>query len=85
MEGHLPLARVSTSGNTVLGNYKVIRNLGHGSFGKVKFARHLLTGCKVAIKILNRRKIREKGMDMKGEASKITPFSGFSWTMVKAL
>ncbi|PKI72141.1 hypothetical protein CRG98_007460, partial [Punica granatum] len=65
MERHLPLARASTSGNTVLGNYKIIRNLGHGAFGKVKVARHLPTGCKVAIKILNRRKIREKGMDQK--------------------
>lgn len=71
MDGHLPLARVSTSGNTILGNYKVIRNLGHGAFGKVKVARHLLTGCKVAIKILNCRKIREKGMEKKGESSKI--------------
>ncbi|OWM65262.1 hypothetical protein CDL15_Pgr008852 [Punica granatum] len=67
MERHLPLARASTSGNTVLGNYKIIRNLGHGAFGKVKVARHLPTGCKVAIKILNRRKIREKGMDQKVE------------------
>lgn len=32
--------------------------LGHGSFGKVKLAEHELTGHKVAVKILNRQKIK---------------------------
>ncbi|KAF7842785.1 SNF1-related protein kinase catalytic subunit alpha KIN10 isoform X2 [Senna tora] len=45
-----------------LQNYKLGKTLGHGAFGKVKIAEHVLTGHKVAIKILNRRKI--KGMEM---------------------
>ncbi|XP_022750677.1 SNF1-related protein kinase catalytic subunit alpha KIN10-like isoform X2 [Durio zibethinus] len=45
-----------------LPNYKLGKTLGIGSFGKVKIAEHALTGHKVAIKILNRRKI--KNMDM---------------------
>ncbi|KAI9154050.1 hypothetical protein LWI28_020342 [Acer negundo] len=48
-----------------LKNYKVGRTLGIGSFGKVKIAEHLLSGLKVAIKVLNRRKITEKGMEDK--------------------
>ncbi len=32
--------------------------LGHGSFGKVKRAKHELTGHEVAVKILNRQKIK---------------------------
>ncbi|KAK4782343.1 hypothetical protein SAY86_016445 [Trapa natans] len=67
MERHRALARVSTGGNAALRNYRVTRNLGHGAFSKVKAAIHLLTGCQVAIKILNRHKIREKGMEMKVE------------------
>ncbi|XP_024524195.1 SNF1-related protein kinase catalytic subunit alpha KIN10 [Selaginella moellendorffii] len=43
-------------------NYKMGKTLGIGSFGKVKVAEHIPTGHKVAIKILNRRKI--KAMDM---------------------
>ena len=38
------------------------KTLGIGSFGKVKVAEHILTGHKVAIKILNRKKI--KAIDM---------------------
>ncbi|KAI5064254.1 hypothetical protein GOP47_0020924 [Adiantum capillus-veneris] len=37
--------------------YKVGKTLGFGSFGKVKLAEHELTGYKVAIKILNKRKM----------------------------
>ncbi|KAK3211328.1 hypothetical protein Dsin_016034 [Dipteronia sinensis] len=48
-----------------LENYKLGRTLGIGSFGKVKIAEHLLTGLKVAIKVLNRHKITEKGMEDK--------------------
>ncbi|URE18815.1 SNF1-related protein kinase [Musa troglodytarum] len=42
-----------------------IQTLGIGSFGKVKIADHLLTGHKVAIKILNRRKIKNMEMEEK--------------------
>jgi len=46
----------------VLSHYRLDKTLGIGSFGKVKLAEHILTGQKVAIKILNRKKI--KAMDM---------------------
>ncbi|ONK56348.1 uncharacterized protein A4U43_C10F7230, partial [Asparagus officinalis] len=40
-------------------NYKLGKTPGIGSFGKVKIAEHVLTGHKVAIKILNRRPAAE--------------------------
>ena len=49
-----------------LPNYKLGKTLGIGSFGKVKIAEHVLTGHKVAIKILNRRKIKNMEMEEKG-------------------
>lgn len=58
-------------GSTVdmfLRNYKLGKTLGIGSFGKVKIAEHALTGHKVAIKILNRRKIKNMEMEEKGES-----------------
>ncbi|CAI5464848.1 unnamed protein product [Closterium sp. Yama58-4] len=48
-----------------LPNYRLGKTLGVGSFGKVKVAEHVLTGHKVAIKILNRRKIRSMDMEEK--------------------
>ena len=42
------------------------KTLGIGSFGKVKVAEHILTGHKVAVKILNRKKI--KAIDMARES-----------------
>lgn len=50
-----------------LPNYKLGKTLGIGSFGKVKIAEHALTGHKVAIKILNRRKIKNMEMEEKGQ------------------
>jgi len=52
--------------NAFLRNYKMGKTLGIGSFGKVKIAEHVLTGHKVAIKILNRRKIKNMDMEEKG-------------------
>jgi 5'-AMP-activated protein kinase catalytic alpha subunit len=52
--------------NTVLQHYKMGKTLGIGAFGKVKIAEHVLTGHKVAIKILNRRKIKNMEMEEKG-------------------
>lgn len=49
-----------------LRNYKLGKTLGIGSFGKVKIAEHILTGHKVAVKILNRRKIKNMEMEEKG-------------------
>ncbi|GAA0175963.1 non-receptor serine/threonine protein kinase [Lithospermum erythrorhizon] len=52
--------------DSLLRNYKLGKTLGIGSFVKVKIAEHISTGHKVAIKILNRRKI--KNMDMEEKA-----------------
>ncbi|CAK4076612.1 unnamed protein product [Aphanomyces euteiches] len=48
-----------------LGHYRLGETLGTGSFGKVKLAEHEITGHKVAIKILNRNKIRSLDMGEK--------------------
>ncbi|KAL3526549.1 hypothetical protein ACH5RR_011205 [Cinchona calisaya] len=62
MDGHT----VQGSGTVdLLRNYKLGKTLGIGSFGKVKIAEHALTGHKVAIKILNRRKIKNMDMEEK--------------------
>ncbi|XP_066964115.1 5'-AMP-activated protein kinase catalytic subunit alpha-2 isoform X1 [Macrobrachium rosenbergii] len=45
-----------------IGHYQIGNTLGSGTFGKVKYGEHILTGTKVAIKILNRRTI--KNLDM---------------------
>lgn len=41
-----------------IGHYVLLENLGAGTFGKVKVARHHITNHLVAIKILNREKIK---------------------------
>ncbi|GAA5892487.1 hypothetical protein JCM6882_005628 [Rhodosporidiobolus microsporus] len=41
----------------VIGEYEIISTLGTGSFGKVKLARHVKTGLKVAMKFISKRKI----------------------------
>mmetsp|Transcript_12544 Transcript_12544/g.18959 ORF Transcript_12544/g.18959 Transcript_12544/m.18959 type:complete len:596 (-) Transcript_12544:19-1806(-) len=49
-----------------IGHYKLGRTLGYGTFGKVKLAEHeLLEGHQVAVKILNRKKIKTLNMDDK--------------------
>lgn len=40
-----------------IGNYVLTRNLGEGTFGKVKLGIHSLTGEKVAVKVLEKSKI----------------------------
>ncbi|MFS8017196.1 putative protein kinase CAMK-AMPK family [Helianthus anomalus] len=62
MEGS---GRHGSSVDMFLRNYKLGKTLGIGSFGKVKIAEHALTGHKVAIKILNRRKIKNMDMEEK--------------------
>ncbi|KAI3860472.1 hypothetical protein MKX03_013475 [Papaver bracteatum] len=57
--------RGNAGADVFLPNYKLGKTLGIGSFGKVKIAEHALTGHKVAIKILNRRKIRSLEMEEK--------------------
>lgn len=48
-----------------IGDYFLERTLGVGTFGKVKLARHAMTGYKVAVKILNRRMITNMSMEAK--------------------
>jgi carbon catabolite-derepressing protein kinase len=45
-----------------LGQYDVVKTLGEGSFGKVKLATHQKTGQKVALKIINRKKLKTRDM-----------------------
>mmetsp|Transcript_2111 Transcript_2111/g.1441 ORF Transcript_2111/g.1441 Transcript_2111/m.1441 type:complete len:115 (+) Transcript_2111:74-418(+) len=45
-----------------IGNYRFSKNLGVGTFGKVKLALNEITGHKVAIKILNKNKIKQQGV-----------------------
>jgi len=57
-----------------IGNYKLTKNLGNGTFGKVKrkfcmfliiwyiVAVHEVTGHKVAVKILNKKKIKQQNV-----------------------
>uniref|UniRef100_A0A5B6ZB81 non-specific serine/threonine protein kinase n=1 Tax=Davidia involucrata TaxID=16924 RepID=A0A5B6ZB81_DAVIN len=60
-----PTGRGGSNADMLLRNYKLGKTLGHGSFGKVKVAEHVLTGYKVAIKILNRRKMKNREMEEK--------------------
>lgn len=61
-----PTGHGTGSADSFLRNYKLGKTLGIGSFGKVKIAEHALTGHKVAIKILNRRRIKNMEMEEKG-------------------
>ncbi|KAF3931918.1 hypothetical protein ABW20_dc0100602 [Dactylellina cionopaga] len=45
-----------------LGQYNIVKTLGEGSFGKVKLAVHQTSGQKVALKIVNRRKLANRDM-----------------------
>ena len=49
-----------------LRNYNLGKTFGIGTFGKVKIAEHKLTGHRVAIKIINRRQMRNMEMEEKG-------------------
>jgi len=48
-----------------VGQFILGKNLGIGAFGKVKLATHAVTGHKVAVKILNKAKIKQLGMEEK--------------------
>lgn len=50
-------SRVAPKPNRMIGHYVLHQTLGTGSFGKVKLATHALTGHRVAVKIINKRKI----------------------------
>ncbi|KAI5853252.1 kinase-like domain-containing protein [Morchella snyderi] len=45
-----------------LGQYNIIKTLGEGSFGKVKLAVHQVSGQKVALKIISRKKLINRDM-----------------------
>jgi serine/threonine protein kinase len=47
----------SLQNGRTIGNYVLTRNLGEGTFGKVKLGIHSLTGEKVAVKVLEKSKI----------------------------
>lgn len=69
-----------TSGNgslpiPPLSNYRMGKTLGIGAFGRVKVAQHILTGVKVAIKILARQSINDSAAE-KG-IPKITTIAAF--------
>lgn len=49
-----------TKNSRSIGHYIIGKNIGEGTFGKVKLGTHILTGEKVAIKILEKRKIVEE-------------------------
>lgn len=51
-----------------LNQYKVIKTLGEGSFGKVRLARHKVTGQDVAMKVIARRKLHNR--DMQGRVER---------------
>jgi serine/threonine protein kinase len=55
----------TTSTPLKIGHYEIGKTLGVGSFGQVKLGIHIPTGAKVAIKILNRSKIRSLDMEQK--------------------
>ncbi|GAA5926949.1 hypothetical protein JCM3775_007087 [Rhodotorula graminis] len=55
--GHPPQPSSSSKKPTVVGEYEILSTLGTGSFGKVKLARHVKTGLKVALKFISKRKI----------------------------
>ncbi|KAI8527881.1 hypothetical protein RHMOL_Rhmol12G0108500 [Rhododendron molle] len=75
-----------TGAETPLQNYTIGKTLGHGSFGKVKIAEHRLTGYKVAIKILNCRKMKSHNMEEKEilalEAPKVPQRPKTNWDHV---
>ena len=48
-----------------VGSYRIEETLGKGSFGKVKLATHMRTGIKVAIKVLNKERIKKLDMSAK--------------------
>jgi len=61
----VPNSAGAEKGVLKIANYKLGKTLGVGSFGKVKLAEHELTGHRVAVKILNRKKIKTLRMDEK--------------------
>ncbi|KAK6920922.1 Kinase associated domain 1 (KA1) [Dillenia turbinata] len=53
----------SSRSAAILHNYRIIKNIGHGNYAKVVSAEHLPTGNMVAIKILDRHKMKQDKME----------------------
>ncbi|XP_073410659.1 serine/threonine-protein kinase MARK2-like [Dendrobates tinctorius] len=45
-----------------IGNYRLLKTIGKGSFAKVKLARHVLTGEEVAVKILDKTQLNSSSL-----------------------
>ena len=53
------MSRNQEKNSTIVGNYKMEKTIGEGTFGKVKLAVHIPTEEQVAIKILEKSKIHD--------------------------
>ena len=52
-------ARKAKNGSKSIGHYIIGKTIGEGTFGKVKLGTHILTGEKVAVKILEKDRISD--------------------------
>jgi len=59
---HESKPRDAKSSTQRLGQYTIVKTLGEGSFGKVKLATHQVSGQKVALKIINRKRLVTRDM-----------------------
>lgn len=57
-----PPARLDHKPESRLGQYRIIKTVGEGSFGKVKLAIHEVTGQKVALKMISRKNLTSRDM-----------------------
>ncbi|KAI8054402.1 kinase-like domain-containing protein [Syncephalis plumigaleata] len=53
---------MASLGRVSIGQYEILHTLGTGSFGKVKLAVHSLTGHRVAIKLVSRRRVNDQDL-----------------------
>jgi len=56
-----------SKGDSRLSQYRKIKTLGEGSFGKVTLAEHIVTKQQVALKVINRRKLMARDMQGRTE------------------
>ena len=56
---NLSLDKSKKGGNQLISHYIIGKSIGEGTFGKVKLGKHILTGEKVAIKILEKERITD--------------------------
>ena len=54
------MSRNQERNSNIVGNYRIEKTIGEGTFGKVKLAVHVPTGEQVAIKILEKSKIHDQ-------------------------